>query len=216
MILSYFPLPGGTYWKSSPFGWRTHPVTGVRTLHRGADYACPSGTPIYAAMAGTVTTGYEAGGAGNWTNITSGRNVIKMFHQSRYEVRGGYVNAGQVIGYIGTTGSSTGPHLHFELWINGSVVDPGPELDAAPIVGTTPTPVPPPGHPTDPEDEDIVKILAHSTEGIFSVSGLFKRHLSGPEFAALKFYGMNAEPGTHDQLLSTYTEIPRDKLAGND
>lgn len=134
--LTVFPLPGGTYYKSSGYGPRTNPVTGkAGTFHRGVDYAAPTGTPIYAPFDGNITTGFEAGGAGNWTNLQNATDLFKSFHQSAYAVRSGFVRAGDVIAYIGTTGSSTGPHAHFELWEAGRNIDPTPWLDRAPLQG---------------------------------------------------------------------------------
>lgn len=211
-ILKYFPLPAGTYWKSSPFGWRVHPVTGVRTLHRGCDYAAPSGTPIFASIDGFVTTGYEAGGAGNWTNISNNGVVVKCFHQSRYELRSGFVKAGQTIGYVGTTGASTGAHLHFELWINGGVVDPAQELDAAPLYD--PNTNSSTAKPAEEEDEMASFIAWKKDTGAFEVSGMLKRALSPEDLAALRYLGVVDKGELPDNFWSLKTEIPRGKIAG--
>jgi murein DD-endopeptidase MepM/ murein hydrolase activator NlpD len=85
--------------------------------------------PIYAAAAGTLTTGWEAGGAGNYTVIDHGGVQTVYMHQSWFEVTSGWVNAGQTIGYVGSTGDSRGSHLHFEvhtggLWNDGGKVNP--------------------------------------------------------------------------------------------
>lgn len=212
--LEVFPLPPGTYRRSSGYGPRINPVTGKQqSLHRGVDYAAPTGTPLFAPFAGQVTTGYEAGGAGNWIWVVDGPNMFKSFHHSSYQVRSGYVNAGDVIAYIGTTGSSTGPHAHLELWDNGRNIDPTAFFDRAPLKGSAPPPAPAP-EPTQ-EDEDIVKII-WSTQAAWAVSGLTKRHLDPNELAVLKLYGVKEETGQHDALLDTLTEIPRDKIAGTD
>jgi len=112
---------------TSAYGWRDHPVYGGRKFHHGVDLAAPSGTPIYATRSGVVTTAsYEAGGAGNYVSINhkDGYSSIYM-HMTRYVVYAGqYVYAGQVIGYCGSTGASTGPHLHFGIYYNGSSVNP--------------------------------------------------------------------------------------------
>lgn len=113
---------------TSPYGWRDHPYyIGQYRFHHGVDLAAPTNTPIYATRNGVVTTtAYEAGGAGNYVSINhqDGFSSIYM-HMTRYVVyQGQYVYAGQVIGYCGSTGASTGPHLHFGIYKNGSSVNP--------------------------------------------------------------------------------------------
>jgi murein DD-endopeptidase MepM/ murein hydrolase activator NlpD len=114
---------------SSEFGYRMHPIYHVWRLHAGMDFAAGCGTPIHAAASGTIVSAGYAGGAGNMTVINHGvhRGVslaTVYMHQSSFAVRGGHVNRGQVIGYVGTTGSSTGCHLHFETRENGTPVNP--------------------------------------------------------------------------------------------
>lgn len=94
--------------------------------HKGIDIPAAMGTPIPAAADGTVAnTGYEPGGAGNFVNINHGSLTTKYFHLSRISVsRGQKVVAGQTIGNVGSTGSSSGPHLHFEVWEGGTARDP--------------------------------------------------------------------------------------------
>ena len=119
------PVP--YYTLTSPFGMRVHPVLGYTRMHNGGDMACASGTPIYAAKSGKVTVAsYQAGGAGNYVSINHGDGFSSIYmHMTRYIVSAGqYVNAGQVIGYVGSTGISTGPHLHFGISYNGSYVNP--------------------------------------------------------------------------------------------
>lgn len=100
---------------SSPFG-----VPRPGHIHAGDDLRASYGTPIHAIAAGTVTVGYQAGGAGYWTAINHGGGVWSVYmHQSRYAVRSGWVAAGQVIGYVGATGNAQGPHLHFEIHTAG-------------------------------------------------------------------------------------------------
>jgi murein DD-endopeptidase MepM/ murein hydrolase activator NlpD len=113
-------------------GW-TQPVCGLigdgigaGRNHKGVDLSVPYGREIHAAAAGTVSVGWE-GGAGNYTVIDHGGIWTIYMHQSRFAVRSGWVNKGQIIGYVGSTGNSTGPHLHFEVrtgWAWGTVVDP--------------------------------------------------------------------------------------------
>ena len=112
---------------SSPFGMRKHPIDGFNKMHRGTDFAAPSGTPIMASGSGIVTRARWCGGGGN---------CIKIKHNSTYETiyahmknfargikEGVRVKQGQIIGYVGSTGKSTGPHLHYEVIINGKKVN---------------------------------------------------------------------------------------------
>lgn len=112
---------------SSPFGWRTHPVYGDTRFHAGVDLSAPTGTPIVATRAGVVTvTSYEGGGAGYYVNINHLDGfVTRYMHMTHFIVSPGQkVKAGQIIGYCGSTGASTGPHLHFGVYYNGSAVNP--------------------------------------------------------------------------------------------
>lgn len=112
---------------TSPFGMRVHPVLGTQRMHNGIDMACAQGTPIYATRAGTVTVAsYQAGGAGNYVSINhlDGFSSIYM-HMTHYVVSVGQtVSQGQLIGYVGSTGLSTGPHLHFGVSYAGTYVNP--------------------------------------------------------------------------------------------
>ena len=117
---------------SSPFGYRVHPITGEGKTHYGVDMAAPMGTPIVASRSGTVSAAaYEADGAGNYVNINHMDGyVTRYMHMDRYIVSPGqFVFAGQIIGYCGSTGASTGPHLHFGVYYNGRAVDPGKYID---------------------------------------------------------------------------------------
>ena len=112
---------------SSPFGWRVHPIYGDWRFHYGVDLSAPQGTPIVASRGGRVTTtDYEAGGAGYYVSINhlDGYST-RYLHMTHYIVSPGqYVAPGQVIGYCGSTGGSTGPHLHFSVYYNGVAVNP--------------------------------------------------------------------------------------------
>ena len=112
---------------SSSFGMRKHPILGYNKMHKGTDFAAPSGTPIMASGSGTVTRARWCGGGGN---------CLKIKHNSTYETiyahmknfakgirEGKKVRQGQVIGYVGSTGMSTGPHLHYEVIVNGKKVN---------------------------------------------------------------------------------------------
>ena len=119
--------PVSGYTLTSPFGMRMHPVLGYNRMHNGIDMACAQGTPIYATRAGTVTTAsFQAGGAGYYVSINhqDGFSSIYM-HMTHYVVSAGQAVAqGQLIGYVGSTGISTGPHLHFGISYAGSYVNP--------------------------------------------------------------------------------------------
>ena len=119
--------PVSGYTITSTFGNRLHPVLGYYRMHNGIDMACAQGTPIYATRAGTVTTAaYQAGGAGNYVSINHGDGFASIYmHMTNYVVSAGQkVNQGQLIGYVGSTGISTGPHLHFGISYAGTYVNP--------------------------------------------------------------------------------------------
>lgn len=111
---------------TSPFGMRMHPILHVYKMHTGVDISAPSGTPIVAAGAGVVICASWRGGYGNCVMIDHGNNRVTLYgHMSSIGVREGQtVSSRQFIGNVGSTGQSTGPHLHFELRINGSPVNP--------------------------------------------------------------------------------------------
>lgn len=117
-----------SYWRvSSPFGYRYHPLSGIWKMHNGVDLTGPEETPIVATRSGYVTTAaYQAGGAGNYVSLSHGDGFGSIYmHMTHYVVSyGQYVEAGQVIGYMGTTGGSTGVHLHFGISYNGVYVNP--------------------------------------------------------------------------------------------
>jgi len=112
---------------SSGFGYRRHPILGYRRMHSGIDFRARSGSPIYATADGVVNYAGRKGGYGNFVRIAHGGNIATGYgHMSRIAVSGGSrVRRGQVIGYVGSTGLSTGPHLHYELYRGGRAVDPG-------------------------------------------------------------------------------------------
>jgi murein DD-endopeptidase MepM/ murein hydrolase activator NlpD len=111
---------------TSGFGPRTHPIYGGSRVHTGLDIAASQGTPIKAAGDGVVKMAGVNGGYGNWTLIDHGGGLATGYgHQSRIAVSvGQHVSQGEVIGYVGSTGASTGPHLHWEVRVNGNPVDP--------------------------------------------------------------------------------------------
>ncbi|MFM9979079.1 MAG: M23 family metallopeptidase [Sphingomonadaceae bacterium] len=112
--------------KTSGFGWRIHPLLGYSRFHQGTDYGAPHGTPIRAATDGTVTFAGWHGGHGKMVKLQHGGGLGSGYaHMSRIAVEpGARVAQGQVIGYVGSTGFSTGPHLHFEVYRRGVAVNP--------------------------------------------------------------------------------------------
>ena len=134
---SYAPVTGGTGFLShaangpitSPFGLRYHPILHVWKLHSGTDFGVPCGTPVFAAADGTVISAGWGGGDGNRIvidhGIVSGVDLASTYnHLTSFVVKSGRVTRGQLIAYSGTTGYSTGCHLHFETLENGQFVDP--------------------------------------------------------------------------------------------
>ncbi|MCG9478736.1 MAG: peptidoglycan DD-metalloendopeptidase family protein [Actinomycetia bacterium] len=128
----YGSAPGGKFaWPvagriSSGFGYRVHPIFGTRRFHSGLDLAAPYGTPIIAADGGQVVQAGYFGGYGNSIMIYHGGGYATWYaHMSGFNVSNGQmVQRGQVIGFVGSTGWSTGPHLHFEVRINGNAQNP--------------------------------------------------------------------------------------------
>lgn len=125
-----FPAPSMVY-MSSPYGYRTHPVTGQKyKFHSGMDLAAPQGSNILAAEAGVVRMAGWNGGYGKCIIIDHGSGVATLYgHSSQLLVSAGQsVSKGQVIAKVGSTGVSSGPHLHFEVLINGATVNPAPYI----------------------------------------------------------------------------------------
>lgn len=121
------PVPNGIF--KSAFGMRRHPILGYMKMHTGVDWAAPTGTPIIAAGDGIVEkAGWDSGGYGNQTLIRHANGYVSSYnHQSAIAKgvkKGVKVHQGQIIGWVGTTGESTGPHLHYEMIVNGTKVDP--------------------------------------------------------------------------------------------
>ena len=119
-----YPCPGG--YISSGFGYRTQPIAGASTNHKGIDFAAATGTPIYAAAAGTVISAGYAGNAGNLLVISHGNGLLTYYMHCNaiYVSAGQKVSRGQNVAAVGTTGNSTGPHLHFQVMLNGTPVNP--------------------------------------------------------------------------------------------
>ena len=116
----------------SPFGYRIDPITGNTALHTGLDFPADTGTPIFAAAGGVVIVQEAHHAYGNMVEVDHGNNLITRYaHASKVFVKkGDIVKRGQKIAEVGSTGRSTGPHLHFEVWVSGVVQDPRPFLNA--------------------------------------------------------------------------------------
>lgn len=123
--ISTWPVPG-YYEISSPFGWRTHPITRKQSMHTGTDIVAPTGTQIRAAESGVVLIAGWNTAYGNMIVIDHGGGISTLYgHGSRLDVSEGQsVKADQVIGAVGSTGWSTGAHLHFEVRVSGNPTDP--------------------------------------------------------------------------------------------
>ncbi len=112
---------------SSRFGMRRHPISGYSKMHKGTDFAAPTGTPVYAAGNGVIERASRYGGYGNYVRIQHANGYETAYaHLSRYGPgikSGKRVKQGDIIGYVGSTGASTGPHLHYEVLVDGKQVD---------------------------------------------------------------------------------------------
>lgn len=124
--LMVVPLPGARF--SSAYGWRMHPVFQEMRLHTGADYAAATGTPVTAVQAAKVVYMANRGGYGNTIVLKHDDTYSTLYaHLARYAPglkQGVYVKKGDLIGFVGSTGNSTGPHLHYEIRENGKPVNP--------------------------------------------------------------------------------------------
>ncbi|QIG55398.1 M23 family metallopeptidase [Altererythrobacter sp. BO-6] len=132
-VPSRMPLDGARL--TSDFGMRTHPVLGGRRNHKGIDLAAPTGTPIYATADGIVGRAEWFSSYGLYVQIDHGAELETRYaHMSRLAVaEGEWVNKGDIIGYVGSTGRSTGPHLHYEVRIAGIAVNPIPYMVESPV-----------------------------------------------------------------------------------
>ena len=124
---------------SSSFGFRVHPISGYRKMHQGIDFAAGTGTPVVAPSDGVVVEARRWGGYGNWLRIRHANGLESGYgHLSRYGagIRAGQrVSQGQVVAYVGSTGASTGPHLHYEIWRNGQRINPsGIRMDESTVL----------------------------------------------------------------------------------
>ena len=138
-VPSRMPLEGATL--TSDYGMRTHPVLGGRRNHTGIDLAAPTGTPVYASADGVVGKAEWFSTYGNYIQIEHGGEMQTRYaHLSGYAVAAGeQVRKGQLIGYVGSTGRSTGPHLHYEVRVAGEAVDPTPYMVETQIASVNPT-----------------------------------------------------------------------------
>ena len=120
--------PVAVGFESSPFGWRVHPLLHIKEFHSGVDWAAPFGTPIFAGGNGTIEEIGPKGGYGKYVRIRHADGYETAYGHMTAFARGlevgSRVRQGQVIGFVGSTGMSTGAHVHYEIWVNGRVVDP--------------------------------------------------------------------------------------------
>jgi hypothetical protein len=165
---------------TSGYGMRKNPVTGVTKLHAGTDIGAPSGAPIWAASTGTVTFSAFDSGGGNMVKIAhaGGIETWYLHMTARHVAAGATVAAGQQIGTVGSTGNSTGPHLHFETRVNGAPQNPVPFMTARGVTlgsGTpsnpNPTPTPDPEPVPEIQEDQMVVILNKSNNAAIVVSG---------------------------------------------
>lgn len=129
-------VPAADHRITSTFGYRSDPFTRRSAMHSGIDFKGAMGSPIYAAATGEVTFAGRKSGYGNCVEITHANGIVTRYaHLSRIDVTAGQpIEAGETLGGLGSTGRSTGPHLHFEVRINGKAVNPRPFLETAPDV----------------------------------------------------------------------------------
>ena len=129
-VPSLMPLEGATM--TSAYGMRNHPILQRRRNHNGVDLAAPRGTPVYATADGLVGMAQYYSSYGNYVQIEHGGEMQTRYaHLSSYVVADGErVRKGQLIGYVGSTGRSTGPHLHYEVRVAGEAVDPRPYMQS--------------------------------------------------------------------------------------
>jgi murein DD-endopeptidase MepM/ murein hydrolase activator NlpD len=120
---SIWPVAG---WLTSAFGSRRDPFTGDRNFHPGLDISATYGDPVFAPATGKIGTYVQSGNYGNLVVIDHGYGIVTKFgHLSKFAVANGQqVNRGDVIGFVGSTGRSTSPHLHYEIWVNGKLTNP--------------------------------------------------------------------------------------------
>lgn len=123
--LFIMPIKAKFRW-TSPYGSRIDPIANVKSFHTGTDMACPTGTPIYASMSGTISTTGVNRVYGNYVIIDHGNGYQTLYaHMSKIIAKKGqWVSQGTKIGLVGSTGYSTGPHLHFTVYKNGKLIDP--------------------------------------------------------------------------------------------
>ncbi len=129
-------VPAADHRITSAFGYRSDPFTRRGAMHSGIDFKGAMGSPIYAAATGEVSFAGRKSGYGKCVEITHANGIVTRYaHQSRIDVTAGQpIEAGETLGGLGSTGRSTGPHLHFEVRINGKAVNPRPFLETAPDV----------------------------------------------------------------------------------
>jgi hypothetical protein len=209
--LTWFPLLE-SYPKTSPWGARVDPITGATSSwHRGVDYGVPYGEPVIAPFDGQVTTGYESGGAGNWSWVVNGADMFKSFHHSGFAVTGGWVTAGTHIAYIGSTGSSTGAHAHLELWEAGVNIDPTGYLDRAPLYGGATKPPPEGDEMTDEDWNHMASLLNTMIVGKLAAHSAVQALVTDSE---CQFTVVMTNEGPRRYIMSSPAEVTLAKRLG--
>ena len=140
-VLAAQPVaPSQSTWATSGFGWREDPIRKRRKFHRGDDIRAKSGTPVFSAGDGVVVLAGRQGGYGNVIYVDHGGGVVTRYgHLRRIETTlGSAISAGQQIGQVGSTGRATGPHLHFEVRLDGRAVDPSTAMTVAELERESP------------------------------------------------------------------------------
>ena len=120
------PVPAGSAVVTDAYGYRVHPIYGYYAMHSGVDLAAATGTPVYAIAGGNVNVSSYSNVNGNYVSISHGNGYGSLYAHLDYATvsAGEFVSQGQIIGYVGSTGWATGPHLHFEIHLNGATVNP--------------------------------------------------------------------------------------------
>ncbi|MFJ3027981.1 M23 family metallopeptidase [Curtobacterium sp. NPDC087080] len=173
---------------SSPYGMRTHPITGEYKMHYGIDYKAGSGVPIHACAGGKVAFAGANSGWGNQVRIDHGGGYVTSYnHMTAGSITvktGQTVELGTLLGTVGATGDVTGAHLHLEYLVNGTNQDPASVISASRLNPGKPAPTP--SNPSTGDDDDMFKLIkANETGRVWIIGPVGKVHVSNPSHASL-------------------------------